>query len=342
MKEAGLSIERTDRLEIDGITIGHGTDREAGTGVTVILAPEGAVAAAEVRGSATGTRQFDSLVSDQHLATRCHGVVLAGGSGMGLSAADPVIRFLRSRGKGFDAGVDVVPLVPTAILFDLGFGGSNAVPGPELVEEAIGGAGAGALACGSVGAGTGATVGKAAGLEWAMKGGFGFAALRLGGESPFQVAAAVAANPFGDVHDPATGALLAGSRAPGLPPDRAGRAAAFAAHALSAERHTWEQNTTLGVILTDAALPKPALRKVCQMAFGALYRTLDPALSPYDGDLVVALSMGSRPAPVQAVGILAESALALAIARAVEEADGLGHLPAVRDLGGGVDASPRG
>ncbi|HEX2164579.1 MAG TPA: P1 family peptidase, partial [Thermoanaerobaculia bacterium] len=107
-------------LDLPGFILGHGTDRAAKTGVTVILCPEGVLAAAEVRGSATGTRQFDSLVLGHHVASRAHAVVLAGGSGYGLSAAEPVVEWLAARGHGFAAGPAVVPLVPTAILFDLG------------------------------------------------------------------------------------------------------------------------------------------------------------------------------------------------------------------------------
>ncbi|MGH9465493.1 MAG: P1 family peptidase, partial [Thermoanaerobaculia bacterium] len=151
------------RLAIDGITIGHGSDLVGKTGVTVILCPEGALAAADLRGTATGTRQFDSLIRAHGVATRVHAVVLAGGSGFGLAAADPVIEHLAARGHGFPTGVRPVPLVPTAILFDLAFGDSQAVPTRELVEAAITGAADGEIACGSVGAGTGATVGKAAG-----------------------------------------------------------------------------------------------------------------------------------------------------------------------------------
>src|SRR5260370_4289043 len=154
------------------------------TGVTVVLCPEGAIAAAEVRGTAPGTRQFDSLVAPHHIARRAHAVVLAGGSGFGLSAADPVVEHLARGGYGFVTGVAPVPLVPTAILFDLGFGDPAAHPTRALVEEAIAAAAAGAVAVGSVGAGTGATVGKAMGREAGMKSGFGFPSLRVAGAPP--------------------------------------------------------------------------------------------------------------------------------------------------------------
>lgn len=319
-------------LEIPGFALGHGSDLDGKTGVTVVLCPDGALAAAEVRGSATGTRQFDSLVSAQHVASRAHAVVLAGGSGYGLSAAEPVVEWLAERGHGFQTGWLPVPLVPTAILFDLAFGAATARPTPELVQRALDSAasaledGSGNRApvpVGSVGAGTGATVGKAKGPECGMKGGFGFAALTLTGGPT--VAAAVAVNAFGDVRD-LEGKTLAGCRT-GPGDGRLADAEAVLAHQPPESVHTWEGNTTLAVVLTDAKLSKTALLKVCQMAFGGLYRTLAPALSLFDGDLVVTLSSARRPAHVNQIGVLAQRAVAEAILVAAREAEGFGLLP---------------
>lgn len=318
-------------LTLPGWRIGHGSDLVGMTGVTVLLCPEGAVAAAEVRGSATGTRQFDSLSNSHHLATRAHAVVLAGGSGFGLSAADPVVEALTRQGYGFDAGVARVPLVPTAILFDLGFGDPLAHPGRPLVEQALAAAAAGPVAVGSVGAGTGATVGKALGRECGMKGGVGFASLTVAGG--LTVAALAAVNAFGDVRDPDSGRIVAGCRAGAASPRLVGAERVLAVMP-PAGAHPWEGNTTLAVVMTDAALDKRAALKVCQMAFGGIYRTLAPALTLYDGDLVVTLSRGDRPAHVHQVGVLAERAVGAAVLTAVREADGFGLLPAVRDIGG--------
>jgi L-aminopeptidase/D-esterase-like protein len=317
-------------LTLPGFTLGHGTDLEGKTGVTVVLCPEGALAAAEVRGSATGTRQFDSLVLGHHVASRAHAVVLAGGSGFGLAAADPVVAHLERGGFGFDTGLGLVPLVPTAILFDLGLGDPAARPGPALVESALAAAAAGPVAVGSVGAGTGATVGKARGLRCAMKGGFGFAAVAVP-EGP-TVAAAVAVNAFGDVRDPETGRPIAGCRAAPGSRELVG-AERTLAHLSADVPHPWEGNTTLAVVMTDAALGKAALLKVCQMAFGGLYRALAPAVSLYDGDLLIALTRGDVRAHVNQVGVLAQHAVAAAVVTAVTEADGFGLAPAVRDLG---------
>jgi L-aminopeptidase/D-esterase-like protein len=316
---------------LEGFSLGHGTDLDGKTGLTVVLYPEGALAAAELRGSATGTRQIDSLISPHHLASRAHGVVLAGGSGFGLGAAGTVVEALEARGIGFHTGLRPVPIVPAAILFDLAFGDPRAVPGPALAWQALEtqlGAGE-EIPAGSVGAGTGATVGKVLGPALAMKGGFGFASLTA--TTGVTVAAAVAVNAFGDVRDPVSGRTLAGCRKEegslelagcervlaSLPPDFA---------------NPWEGNTTLAVVMTDAALPRPALFKVCHMAFGGFHRALAPALSLYDGDVVMVLSSQRQAAHVNQVGLLAELAVGAAIVRAVEEADGFGLLPAARDL----------
>lgn len=322
-------LDFSDQLTIAGLELGHGTDLDGKTGVTVILCPDGATAAAEVRGTGAGTRQFDSLTLPHHLATRCHGVVLAGGSGFGLSSADAVVEHLAAGGHGFDTGVGVVPLVPTAILFDLGFGDPEARPNRQLVEAAVSSAKNGLVVCGSVGAGTGATVGKALGIPQAMKGGFGFASVRTPGGPT--VAAAVAVNAFGDVRDPETGRLLAGCRSS---PDTLTFADARKVLGMRPPEvdHPWESNTTLGVVLTDAELQKGALRKVTEMAFGGFYRTLAPALSLYDGDLIVTLATGEIPAHVHQIGVLAEQAIAQAIVAAVRHADGFGLLPASKDV----------
>jgi len=315
-------------LEIPGFRIGHGSDLTGRTGLTVILCPEGAVAAAEVRGTATGTRQFDALVAGQHISSRAHAVVLAGGSAFGLSSADAVVEWLADRGHGFQTGVVPVPLVPTAILFDLGFGDPAARPSRALAEAALASAAQGEVPVGSIGAGTGATVGKVLGRDHAMKGGFGFASLAVPGGPT--VAAAVAVNAFGDVRR-LDDTLLAGCR---TAPDS--KELASAERVLAAmppdPPSVWEGNTTLAVVMTDAVLTKAGALKVSQMAFGGFYRALSPALTLFDGDLVVTLASGKRPAHIHQIGILAERAVAEAILIGVAEADGFGVLPAVRDL----------
>jgi L-aminopeptidase/D-esterase-like protein len=319
----------SSELSIEGFTLGHGSDFSGMTGVTVVLCPDGAVAAAEVRGSSTGTRQFDALVGAHAPTIEVHAVVLAGGSAFGLSAADAVTDHLAAANRGLQTGYGPVPRVPTAILFDLAFGDSRARPHRSLAEEALAAASTGAIPMGSIGVGTGATVGKCLGPERAMKGGFGFVALETPGRA--KVAAAVAVNAFGDVVDPGSGRTLAGCRAePGA--SELADARRVLASLPSGSRHPWEGNTTLAVVMTDALLERGPLLKVCQMAFGGFYRALAPALSLYDGDLVVTLASGQRAAHPHQVGVLAEEAVARAIVAAVKAADGFGLLPAARDL----------
>lgn len=321
------------QLTIPGFRIGHGTDMEGKTGVTVVLCPDGATAAAEVRGTATSTRQFDSLTRSHHIGSRVHSVVLAGGSGFGLSCADGVVEELAKEGVGFPTGYRPLPLVPTAILFDLGFGDSDAQPTRELAQEAVLKASNGAVPCGSVGVGTGATVGKALGIQNGMKGGVGFASLTVP-DGP-TVAATVAVNAFGDVRDPLDGEIVAGCRESASSHALAGADRVLASLEPDAI-HPWEGNTTLAVVMTDARLEKVAARKVCEMAFGGFYRTLVPALSNYDGDLVITLARGQRQAHPHQIGVLAERVVAEAILVAVNEADGFGLLPAVRDRNAGA------
>jgi L-aminopeptidase/D-esterase-like protein len=197
-----------------------------------------------------------------------------------------------------------------------------------VVEAALAAAGQGSVAVGSVGAGTGATVGKALGPANGMKGGFGFASLTVPGGPT--VAAAVAVNAFGDVRR-LDGTLLAGCRT--APGSRELASAERVLASLPPEAvHPWEGNTTLAVVMTDAVLLKPAALKVCQMAFGGFYRTLSPALSLYDGDLIVVLSSGERKAHVNQIGVLAERAVAEAILVGVGEAEGFGILPGAKEL----------
>ncbi len=314
-----------DRLQIPGFSIGHEQDTVGKTGVSVILSPQGAVGAAEVQGTATGTRQFDSLVDPGHIASRVHGLVFAGGSGFGLGAADGVVSFLESRSAGFDTGVRRVPLVPTAILFDLAFGDAQVAPTAGMAQQAAENASDGQQAMGSIGAGTGATVGKANGPACAMKGGIGFAACEIPGGA--QVAVLVVVNSLGDVVDPSNGEPVAGCR---ISPDSRQRDSARRLLLNPPPEHAWDGNTTLVAVLTDAGLSRVALQKVCTMAFGGVSRAIDPALTQYDGDLVVALSMGERSAHPHQVGVAAQILVAEAIVRAVVEADGFGLLPNTR------------
>lgn len=312
---------------IPGFRVGHWTDPVGCTGCTAILCPEGTVGGVDIRGSAAGTRELDAL-SLVHLVPSVHAVVLAGGSAFGLDAAGGAMRYLEEHGVGFDVQVTRVPIVPTAILFDLRLGDHRARPGAAAGYEACRNATADPVQEGCVGAGTGATVGKLFGIDRATKSGLGVASVT--GPGGLRVAALAAVNAFGDVRDPATGHLLAGARETAEGHRLVDSLAAMRGGA--APRGYRGENTTLAVIATNARLAKPAITKVAQMAQHGLVRTVAPVHTTLDGDLVIGLASGEVEAEVNTVGLAAAEAVAQAIVRAVTQATSLGGLPAARDL----------
>lgn len=306
--------------DVPGITVGHWTDTQAVTGCTVVLCPQGAVTGGEVRGSAPGTRETD-LLRPMHLVQEVHGIVFSGGSAFGLDAASGVVRFLEERGHGFDTGTARVPIVPAAVLYDLNIGSAKVRPGPEQGYQACLAAGA-EVEEGSVGAGTGATVGKVLGIERATKGGLGTCSLRLG---DLIVAALAVVNAFGDVIDPRSGRVLAGPRE--------GDKVLSTVELLKSQtlEMPWS-STTLGVVATSARLSKEEANKLAQMAHSGLARTIIPCYTMYDGDAIFALSLGQEHADITVLGTLAAEVVAEAVLRAVGQARGLGGLPSAREL----------
>ena len=298
--------------DVPGIRVGHWTDREAGTGCTVVLCEQGATAGVDVRGAAPGTRETD-LLRPGSLVERVHAVLLSGGSAFGLDAAGGVMRYLEERGVGFPTPAGPVPIVPAAVLFDLGVGRADVRPDAAAGYAACLAAST-TVAEGSLGAGTGATVAKGAGLAGAVKGGIGTASRVLPGGAV--LAALVAVNAVGSVHDPATGAVLASPRAAG-----GGDPLVFAG-----------ANTTLAVVATTAPLDVAAASRLASVAHDGLALAIRPAHTVYDGDTVFALSLppaGATP-PVQPVvlGAAAGEVVAAAIVRAVRLATGLHGVPA--------------
>jgi len=318
--------------DVPGLRVGHFTDGRRPTGCTVVLAEGGAVAGVDVRGGAPGTRETD-LLDPVNSVQQVHAVVLSGGSAFGLEAATGVVRYLEERGVGFPAGAGKVPIVPAAILYDLGIGDWTVRPDAKAGYEAARAATSAAVAEGSVGAGAGATVGKMFGLSSAMKGGIGTASVRL--PSGAVVAALVAVNASGDVVEPATGRVLAGVRA------RDGRRLRGAVDALLAGeapgRPLAGESTTIGVVATNVTLGKAEATKVARMAHDGLARSIRPVHMPWDGDTLFALSTGSMTIDQASlvVGVLAAEAVARAVVRAVTAAAGLPGYPAFADLARG-------
>jgi len=314
--------------DVPGIKVGHATDEEALTGCTVILCEDGAVGGVDQRGGAPGTRETDSM-QPMHLVQKAHAVVLAGGSAFGLEAATGVVRYLEERGIGYDTLVARVPIVPAAILFDLGVGDPSVRPDAAMGCAACQAADDGPVAEGNVGAGTGATVGKILGMGQAMKAGLGTASVDLG--EGLVVGAIVAVNAFGDVMDPQTGRIMAGARAP----DGPGFADTLAVMRNLVGKNlefAGPKNTVIGVVATNARLNKEEANKVAQMAQDGLARTVRPAHTMFDGDTLFALATGSLEADVNTVGAYAAEVVAEAVVRAVKAAEGGAGLPAWQDL----------
>jgi len=318
--------------DVPGLRVGHFTDTRRPTGCTVVLAEGGAVCGVDVRGGAPGTRETD-LLDPVNSVQQVHAVVLSGGSAFGLDAASGVVRYLEEKGIGFQVGVGKVPIVPAAILFDLGLGDWRIRPDATSGYEAARAASAGPVAEGCVGAGTGATVGKMFGAAAAMKGGIGSASIRL--PNGAVVAALVAVNANGDVADPATGRLLAGVRTPD------GKRLRGAVDALAAGeapgRPLVGQNTSIGVVATNVKLSKAEATKVAQMAHDGLARAIRPVHTPWDGDALFALSLGqvTLDQATLLAGTLAAEVVARAVVRAVTMAKGLPGYPSASDLAGG-------
>ena len=313
--------------DIEGIRVGHYSDLEAITGCTVLLCEEGAVGGVDIRGSASGTRELDAL-NPLHLVDRVHGLVLAGGSAFGLDAAGGVMAYLEERGIGFDAGVARVPIVPAAILFDLRIGDSRVRPDRSMGYRACQAAVSGLVEEGSVGAGTGATVGKLMGIERAMKGGVGTSSVSLPGG--IAVGALVVVNAFGDVIDPATGQILAGLRDSPNGTQLLDSAAQLLAGVRP--RGYARESTTLVAVATNARLSKVEATKLAQQAQLGLARTIRPVHTTLDGDAIFVLATGRVAGDLNALGVAAAVAVAQAVVRAIKLATGFGGVPSYADL----------
>jgi len=282
-------------VDVPGLQVGHFTLSERLTGCSVVLAPEGAVGAVDVRGAAPGTRETD-LLDPANLVDKVHAVLLSGGSAFGLDAATGVVRWLDENGIGFETGHGRVPIVPAAVLFDLPVvrpgDDPQARPGAEAGYAACQAASTAQPEAGNVGAGAGACVGKLFGLDRCMKGGIGNASVRVG---PWVVGALVACNAVGDVVDPASGRVLAGARTA----DGTGLLDTQRA-LLPGERDNRPlpgTNTTIGVVATNATLNKAQAKRLAMSAHDGLARSIRPAHTTLDGDTLFAMATGTEVSP---------------------------------------------
>jgi L-aminopeptidase/D-esterase-like protein len=317
--------------DVVGLKVGHHTDTRRPTGCTVLLCEAGVACGVDVRGAAPGTRETD-LLAPGNLVDKVHALVLAGGSAFGLDAAGGVMRWLDEHGHGFAVGPARVPIVPAAVLFDLWLGDARIRPDAQAGYAACAAASAQAPAQGNVGAGAGATVGKMFGIAHAMKGGIGSASLEVDG---VRIAALVAVNAAGDVIDPATARVVAGSRqVDGRTPRRI---TAALVRGLMPPSLLAGANTTIGIVATDAALDKAQCARLATMSHDGLARCIDPAHTPTDGDTMFALATGTcaRKLPLGVLGALVAEVTQRAVLNGVRAATGVMEppLPSAQDLG---------
>ncbi|HTM34716.1 MAG TPA: P1 family peptidase [Vicinamibacterales bacterium] len=315
---------------VPGIKVGHYTLTERPTGCTVILVDgEGAAGGVSQRGGAPGTRETD-LLDPANMVDKVNAVVLSGGSAFGLEAATGTVRWLEEHNIGWDVRIAKVPIVPAAILFDLPVGGNPKIrPTADCGYKAADAASTEPVKEGTVGAGAGATVGKSGGPNRSMKAGLGSYSITLA--NGLSVGAIVAVNAVGDIIDPDTGKVVAGVRNPdGTFAD----ARKLLRSGQTGPRPRAAENTTIGLVATNAKLTKAQANRMAMMADDGLARAIFPSHTQGDGDTVFALATGQYAGEVDIsqIGALAADAMAHAIVRAATEATGIPNLPAVRDL----------
>lgn len=313
--------------DIGPLRIGQTENREAGTGCTVFVFDEGMHAGLDIRGGGPASRETP-LLSPLTAAQRIHSIVLAGGSAYGLSAASGVMKYLAEHDIGFDVGVTKVPLVVQSDLFDLTVGDAFTYPDEEMGYEAA------RLAFespnyrdGNFGAGCGATVGKLCGMERCMKTGIGSFAVQLG---DLKIGAVVAVNALGDIFDWKNGQQIAGmltedGKSFASSPDEMRKS-------IEVVSNRFVENTTLGVIITNASFHKGSLCKIAGMGHDGYARSIRPVHTSLDGDSIYAVSVGDVAADREVVGLLAAEVISEAIIRAVSSADSAYGFPAAKDL----------
>jgi L-aminopeptidase/D-esterase-like protein len=317
--------------DVPGLKVGHYTLSERPTGCTVLICEAGATAGVDVRGSAPGTRETD-LLSPINSVQQVQAILLSGGSAFGLDAASGVVRYLEERNLGYKIGnLGVVPIVPAAILMDLGVGNFKIRPNADSGYKACVAASTGPVAEGNVGAGAGATIGKMFGPKFAMKSGVGTASIRIG-DTGIVVGALVAVNAVGDVIHPETGKVVAGARS------EDGKGFRDSMTAILNGYHVIVQNganTTIGVVATNAPFNKTQMTKIAQMAHDGYARSINPVHTMGDGDTIFSMSTGTAnvKADITAIGAIAATVMARAVVRAAMQATSLIELglPAYRD-----------
>ena len=312
-------------IDVPGILVGHAQDLKAVTGCTVVVCKKGAVTGVDCRGGAPGTRELAAL-NPENVVTKAHAVYLGGGSAFGLAGADGVMQFLEERKIGFDTRLAYVPIVPGAILYDLLIGNPSRRPDKEMGYNACLNMSDMNIEQGSIGAGTGATVGIAGGQSAVMKGGIGTASIVLG---DLIVGAIVAVNCIGDVVDPDSGQVLAGAIA------KDSKTFLHAKNIMTEhppKETDFIKNTTIGVIATNARLTSAQAKRIAIMAHDGFARAIIPAHSQSDGDTLFCMSTGDVSASMDAIGIMAIDAVITSISRGITTAESLCGILSYSDL----------
>lgn len=295
--------------DIDEIKVGHAQNFEAGTGITVLIPPANNTCAVEVRGSAPGTRETD-LLDPINTVNSVNALILSGGSAYGLDAASGVMEDLEADGYGLDVGVGIVPIVPQAVLFDLGYKNPKIRPDKNMGKEAYKNVSLNENRQGIIGAGTGATVGKILGMENIMKSGLGSATLIQG---DLKVSALVAVNAFGDIYDYEKGIQIAGP----IKDSKMIKTNNIMGNIMKDFSSLANKNTTIGIVATNASFDKTKLKKIAQMTHDGFARAINPVHTGFDGDTVFALSTNEVRADLNLVGVMAADVMSRAIANAI-------------------------
>lgn len=311
--------------DIEGIKVGHSTSIEGLTGCTVIICEEGATGGVDVRGSAPGTRETD-LFKAENMVDKIHGIVLAGGSAFGLDASSGVMKYLEEQGIGFDVGITKVPIVASAVIFDLAFGDYRIRPDFNMGYEAAKSASAAENRQGCIGCGMGATVGKILGPKNAMKSGLGSATIEVG---ELKVSAMVSVNSFGDLYDYQSNHQIAGVY------DYNEKKLLNTLDILKGEYIPSDftmKNTTIGLIATNAILNKAEGNKIAQMAHNGFARSINPIHTMFDGDTIFTMATNKVKADVSLLGTIAAEVMSQAITNAAVNSKGYGGLFSFEDI----------
>ncbi|MGL5329735.1 MAG: P1 family peptidase [Peptostreptococcaceae bacterium] len=311
-------------LDVKGLKVGQVEDEKGLTGCTVVICEEGAVCGVDVRGAAPGTRETD-LLDPTNLIQKVHAVVLSGGSAFGLESTCGVSEYLEECNIGFDVGVAKVPIVVGAVLFDLAVGNPKSRPNKEMGYMACEIANDRVLKQGNYGAGCGATVGKVKGAEYAMKGGIGSYSIKL--DNGLVVSALIAVNAFGDVYE--DGELIAGV----LNDSKTRILSSYELMKQGVSKGGFSvDNTTIGVVATNAKLDKAGCKKVSQMAHDGYARSIFPIHTSHDGDTIFTLATGEVEVDITLLGSLAVEVVEKSIINAIKNAQGVKNILSYKDM----------